>query len=310
MTTKEPAPESARAISQKLTCLSATLPEPENYYTGQTDTTAVLPRNILLFHRNTLSLEHRDDNVHNRYVLLCCLKTPGTLFINEQILELQEGRATLIFPQQIHHYILPKKATHWLFITFELPESQWLVPLQNKALPIQPAIENILLHLLEAYSLKEGARRSHTLTHTLGYLLASLVQNQAEQPPAAKPDDSQSHPVASQNRSILIMQKINRFIYANLDKNLCIDMLAREVGVSASHLRLLVRTQIGMGLGYYINRIRINHAQGLLTGTDLTIKHIAIDCGFNSSQSFSRAFRRATGTAPLEFRKSGNNPAP
>lgn len=61
-----------------------------------------------------------------------------------------------------------------------------------------------------------------------------------------------------------------------------------------------------MGLGHYINRIRINHAQQLLVESDLPIKHIAIDCGFNSSQSFVRAFRRATGIAPHQLRKNGN----
>ncbi len=301
MTKKKAIPESARAISPKLIELSETLPEPENYFVGQTDTTAILPKNILLFHRDTLCPEHRDDNVHNRYVLFCCLKTSGTLFINEQILELSEGHAILIFPHQFHHYILPKEPTHWLFITFEMPETHWLDPLQNRIFPILQSTESILLDMLEQYAKKEETSRSHTLTHTLGYLLAHLIQTNE-----GKQDDRQNDPSVPQNRAILIMQKVNRYIYANLDQNLCIDTLAAEVGVSASHLRLLVRTQIGLGLGHYITRIRINHAQQLLEETDLSIKHIAIDCGFNSSQSFARAFRRATGIAPFEFRKNGN----
>jgi AraC-like DNA-binding protein len=292
--------ETTRAVLPELVNRSEALPDPDNYFAGQSDTTAVLPKNILLFHRDTLSPAHRDDNVHNRYVLLCCLKTPGTLFINEQMLELQEGRATLIPPHQFHHYILPKKSTNWLFITFELPESQWLVPLQNRTFSLSPSAEKILLLLLDTYAQEEVSRRSHTLTHTLGYLLAYLIETITEN------EEEPSAPTAPQSRAIQIMQQVNRFIYAHLDQNLCIDTLAEQVGVSASHLRLLIRTQIGMGLGHYINRIRINHAQQLLEESDLPVKHIAIDCGFNSSQSFARAFRRATGVAPHQFRKTGN----
>lgn len=302
MTAKPDAHDALRAVLSELIDRSESLPEPDNYYAGRTDTTAVLPKNILLFHRDTLSPAHRDDNVHNRYVLFCCLKTPGTLFINEQIMDLPEGHATLIPPHQFHHYILPKKPTHWLFITFELPETQWLVPLQNRIFTIVPSVEKILIRLLKTYSEEEPSRLSHSLTHTLGYLLAHLIQTDA-----GKQNDPSDLPSAPQSRAVLILQKVNRFIYSNLDKNLCIDTLAEEVGVSASHLRLLVRTQIGMGLGHYINRIRINHAQRLLEETDLPVKHIAIDCGFNSSQSFARAFRRATGIAPFQFRKNGND---
>ncbi|QHI69290.1 helix-turn-helix transcriptional regulator [Tichowtungia aerotolerans] len=301
MITRRNLPEMPQRVSPELIERSAKLPEPDNYYAGQSDTTAVLPKNILLFHRDTLSPAHRDTNVHNRYVLFCCLKTPGTLFVNEQMLELPEGHATLIFPHQFHHYILPKEPTHWLFITFELPETQWLSPLQNRVFSISPETESILFQLLETYSSEKIVRHSHILTHTLGYLLANLIQTDK-----GNQDESLQH-TAPKSRAVLIIQKINRFIYANLDQNLNIDTLAANVGVSASHLRLLVRSRIGIGLGHYINRIRINHAEQLLAETDLPIKHIAIDCGFNSSQSFARAFRRATGVAPHQFRRNGNS---
>ena len=296
----EDVPDSTRSISPQLINLSESIQEPDNYHIGQTNTTAVLPKNILLFHRQSLSPAHRDDNVHNRYVLLCCLDAPGTLFIDGKMVELLRGHAVLIFPHQIHHFILPSRPIKWLFITFELPRTYWLDPLRDRAFPILPSSENILFDLLKTYTLEEIFRRGHSLTHGLGYLLAHLIQTNKD-----KQDDQQNQPSAPRSRTVMILQEVNRFIYANLGENFCIDTLAAEVGVSASHLRLLVRTQIGMGLGYYINRTRISHAQRLLQETDLPIKHIAFDCGFNSSQSFARAFRRVTGVAPHHYRKNG-----
>lgn len=292
-------PQSAEVMLPQLVKLSASLQEPENYYVGRTDGAAVLPRNILLFHRDSLSGAHRDDNVHNRYVLLCCLETSGTLFINGQMVEVRRGHAVLIFPHQIHHFIIPTEPINWLFITFELPETRWLDPLRERLCPIRPVTQDILCDLLETYA-RKGLRKSHRLTHALGHLLAHLIYTGS-----GKKNDLQNQPPVVHSRAVGILQEVNRFIYANLDKHFSIDALAEEVGVSASHLRLLIRTQIGMGLGHYINRIRINHAQRLLRETDQPIKRIAFDCGFNSSQSFARAFRRAAGVAPHWYRKHG-----
>jgi len=296
----EDVPQAAESTLPQLINLSASLPEPDNYYVGRTNSTAVLPRSILLFHRDSLSGAHRDDNVHNRYVLLCSLGKSGTVFIDGQMVELQSGHAILISPHQAHHFIIPTQAINWLFITFELPKSTWLDPLRERLCPILPATEKILYSLMETYAQQAISRKSHSLTHTLGYLLAHLIEtNKGQQ------DDLQDKPAVVRSGPVRILQKVNQFIYANIGAAFSIETLAEEVGVSASHLRLLVRTQIGMGLGYYINRIRINHAQRLLQDSDLPIKRIAFDCGFNSSQSFARAFRRATGVAPHRYRKHG-----
>lgn len=297
----EDVPQSEKSILPQLIQRSASLPKPDNYFVARTNSTAVLPFSILLFHRDSLSGAHRGDNVHNRYVLLCCLKTSGTVFIDGQLVEIESGQILLIYPHQFHHFIIPTEPINWLFITFELPKSAWLDPLRERLCPILPPTEIILSRMLEIYAQKAVSRKSHSLTHTLGYLLAHLIEtNQGQQQV-----DLSEQTASLRSRSVKILQEVNRFIYANLSENFSIDTLAAEIGVSASHLRLLVRTQIGMGLGHYINRIRINHAQRLLQDSELPIKRIAFDCGFNSSQSFARAFRRATGVAPTRYRKHG-----
>lgn len=298
MIKEEGVSQSAESMLPQVIHLSALLQEPDNYYVGRTNSTAVLPRSILLFHRDSLCGAHSDDNVHNRYVLLCCLGTDGTVFIDGQTVEFQSGHAVLIFPHQMHHFIIPTEPINWLFITFELPKTDWLDPLRERLCPILPATEKILHGLLETYAQKTLSRKSHSLTHGVGYLLSHLIQ--------ANQGDQQEQPDVLHSRSVRILQEVNQFIYANIAEAFSIETLGEEVGVSASHLRLLVRTQIGMGLGQYINRIRINHAQRLLQDSDLPIKHIAFDCGFNSSQSFARAFRRAAGVAPHRFRKYGS----
>jgi AraC-like DNA-binding protein len=272
------------------------LPEPVDYYAGQDDPTAVLPRNILFFHRTKMIPGDNIDSAHHRYGFIYCLKTSATLFINERMVELPAGHAMMISPHQFHHFILPEKPIDWLFITFELPESQWLDSLQNLVFIIREFSQKILIQLLEVYQDSEMARKSHLLSHTLGYWLAYLIKEKS--PPIKVEND------IPQLRSIKIIQQVNAYIYTNLDKDLSIQTLSQNIGVSASHLRFLVKSQIGYGLSSYIANIRVNHAQALLAGTSLSIKHIAFDCGFNSSQSFARLFRKITCVSPSDYRNS------
>lgn len=282
--------------ADKLLEISASIPEPNDYFLGESDDSAVLPRNILLFNRRSLSDADRHDDVHHRYVLLCCLATDGCVFIDGVIHHYKSGQAVLIFPDQLHHFVIPDEEINWLFITFDLPKTRWLQPMLNQVLHICAWGKAFLYHLVEN-SLSNHPLKVNGLTHGLGYLL-SLLAKCANHQKAQMIGSS----AIQQNRSIKIMHQVNNFIYANISKSIAIDELALEVGLSASHLRRIVFEQIGIGLGLYIRRIRINFAKNKLLETDYSIKHIAYDCGFNSPQSFARAFRMTVGQSPYEYR--------
>jgi len=50
--------------------------------------------------------------------------------------------------------------------------------------------------------------------------------------------------------------------------------------------------------------LKIRRAREMLVSTDRTIKEIAYDLGFQSIHYFSRLFKKKTGVAPSEIRKS------
>lgn len=65
----------------------------------------------------------------------------------------------------------------------------------------------------------------------------------------------------------------------------------------------LVSTITGDSPLRLLNRLRIEKAQTLLGNPELTITAIAYECGFNSSQYFSRVYREFTGETPGSWRK-------
>ena len=61
-----------------------------------------------------------------------------------------------------------------------------------------------------------------------------------------------------------------------------------------------------MGCTYYryVNTLRLHHACALLKSTERTVKEIALGCGFSDISTFNKAFRKAYGISPGEYRHS------
>ena len=275
------------------------LAAPDDYYTGKhIAPTVAVPNNILLFHRKKLIDGDAIDAAHHRYSLVYCIHTAASIIVNERSITVPAGHATLLTPHQFHSFILPTKPINWLFITFELQDDEkWLSPLQNQVFRIRQFSQELLTRLIQTYLEPPIETRSRILPHMLGYWLAHLLETKAL--PLIEDGTAKAA-----YRPAELIQQINQYIHLNLKEDLCVKTLAEEVGTSESNLRASVAKVLGFGLGNYVNRIRINRAQGLITGTDMSIKEIAYECGFNSSQSFARAFRRATEEAPQQYRKS------
>lgn len=78
--------------------------------------------------------------------------------------------------------------------------------------------------------------------------------------------------------------------------------LAREVRAPETVISRLINDHFGKSLPQLLNERRVEDAKQLLVETDAAIKLIASEVGFNSTTSFNRAFREATGLTPSAFR--------
>lgn len=67
----------------------------------------------------------------------------------------------------------------------------------------------------------------------------------------------------------------------------------------------MFREQTGQTPADYLQRLRIEQAERLLTETRTPIVRIALDCGFCSSQYFARVLARHTRKSPTRFRSEG-----
>lgn len=72
--------------------------------------------------------------------------------------------------------------------------------------------------------------------------------------------------------------------------------------MTSGHLNRIVRQTLGQSTKGYIQSCRMEEARHLLRYTSLTVANIANRLSFETPTYFVRAFVRATGQTPLQFR--------
>lgn len=97
-----------------------------------------------------------------------------------------------------------------------------------------------------------------------------------------------------------LMQKERLFTAPAIDRKKLADLL----GTNEKYLADAIRQESGETVATYITRMRLQYALELLdTEPDMTLEAIALDSGHTSYSSFYRAFIKAYGINPSEYRR-------
>ncbi len=103
------------------------------------------------------------------------------------------------------------------------------------------------------------------------------------------------------------MGRVIDFIGKHLDEELELDELCRIACFSKYHFHRLFTAYTGLTLMNYIKWLRLKRAaHQLIVHKEETIINIALDAGFETHESFSRAFKQICGQTPAEFRRESN----
>src|SRR5262245_54328185 len=98
------------------------------------------------------------------------------------------------------------------------------------------------------------------------------------------------------------LQAVLNFIEAHLCSTITVRGLASLVNLSEFHFSRDFKAATGSSPYRYVSLRRLRRAQELLCAGERPLMEIAVACGFVSQASFTRAFSRATGLAPGQYR--------
>ena len=114
------------------------------------------------------------------------------------------------------------------------------------------------------------------------------------------------HQAHIRNRNPLV-EEIQEYMEQNYRTITGNSSVSHHFGYHSYYLNQLFRQYTGKTLHQYLLEIRLRHSQELLRRTDESIASIAIACGFQNPDHFSRLFRQKIGISATVYRNHYRN---
>lgn len=101
------------------------------------------------------------------------------------------------------------------------------------------------------------------------------------------------------------LRKLRKEIYDNPGVERTSPQIAKELNLSVGYLNKIYNDLFGTSYMKDVFSSRMEYAQTLLLTTDKQVNEIAELCGYNSSEHFSRYFKKYSCMSPLQYRALG-----
>lgn len=206
-----------------------------------------------------------------------------------------DGSAFLVRPGCWHSYA-PDVATGWTeyFIRFNGKVFSKIIqqtfPQENCLFRLSPKTQSLFPKALK-WADADNEETQTALQSLLFNLIVHIGYNYEPFP-------------ANGKRSSQPIVQARDYMERNISRPFSLKELSSELGISYSTFNQLFKLQTGLSPIRYLNQMRIQRAKYKLMRTDLSVKAVALDCGFSSTEYFCGFFRKETGMTPSEFRKA------
>ncbi|GHC74281.1 GlxA family transcriptional regulator [Streptomyces flavofungini] len=104
------------------------------------------------------------------------------------------------------------------------------------------------------------------------------------------------------------LREVQQWITEHPEGDLSVESLAERARLSPRHFARAFQAETGMTPGKYVDRVRVEHARRLLEDTSDGVEEVSRACGYGTPEAMRRAFVKALGTAPAEYRRRFHTP--
>jgi transcriptional regulator GlxA family with amidase domain len=99
------------------------------------------------------------------------------------------------------------------------------------------------------------------------------------------------------------LRDVQRWIADHPDADLSVETLAGQASLSPRQFARAFAAEVGMPPGRYVDRVRLEAARRRLEDTADGVEQTARSCGYGTPEAMRRAFIRALGVGPDEYRR-------
>ncbi|MEM7754777.1 MAG: AraC family transcriptional regulator [Planctomycetota bacterium] len=220
----------------------------------------------------------------------------GRVFLNERWLSFKGELGLVTYPGITHGYTLEPATKHAAVLHFKIPLDPETDFARHRPLP---TITRLAAPDLPLFTVAESALRAvstRSMPTVAGSLdIARLLAAWPRQGgvEALRGPGADVHP---------LVEEAVTLIEEHLVEPPSLDDIAAELNVSGRHLSRVFVAATGVTPHAYAAQRRLALAKSRLLRDSVHISDVALDLGFSGAATFTRWFRRETGSTPTEFR--------
>ena len=99
------------------------------------------------------------------------------------------------------------------------------------------------------------------------------------------------------------LREVQRWIADDPAADLSVETLASRASLSPRQFARAFAAEVGMPPGRYVDRVRLETARRRMEDTADGVQETARRCGYGTPEAMRRAFVRALGVSPAEYRR-------
>ena len=268
--------------------------------------------------------EHEEINIygepklhfHNLMEIGYCKRGVGQIVFEEQTHRYETG-TIIIIPENYPHTIVSdgEDSNDWEYIIFD-PKTVLAELYSNNPNAIRDIVQSInrgamiveaeqvvnLSRIMEAILDEEREQKpysSRMIQFFTGALVVELMRLNKEIP---------YYPYEAGKKTTMghIATAVN-FVENHYQEPIRISDISKACNMSETHFRRTFEEYINMAPADYVNLVRVQKACNLLRNTDDSMDGIAMKCGFSTTSTLNRNFKKYMGTSPYQWKLSSEN---
>ncbi|QZE13943.1 AraC family transcriptional regulator [Halosquirtibacter laminarini] len=245
-------------------------------------------------HPNNYNFKWENGRILDEFQLLYITQGTGVFETKTKKYNVKEGDTILLFPYEWHRY-RPMLETGWTeyYVGFNGGFNNQMMHFFSPDNPVNYIGFNEQVHQSFKIILQLSSEEKIGFQQAIGgqiiYLLGQvrlIVTNNAY----------------ANNAIERIINQSRVYMRSNVTENIRMEDLACDLKISYSLFRTEFKKYTGVSPGQYLLQLKIQLAKNLLSNTQMSIKEVSYNSGFESPYYFSRVFKKYTNATPSEFR--------
>jgi AraC-type DNA-binding domain-containing proteins len=251
---------------------------------------------------------------HEHLQLYYFIRGRASLECGQNRFEVSPGDVAIVNSNELHYleglsddlnfYVIRIDPTFLFSNQVDLVQTKYLAPLSQNLISFQNLIRNdsqvqdCITKTIEEYDKKQIGFEL-AVKSSIYQLIVLLLRGYVSQVLTKDACEAKAHTLKSFNA-------VFEMIENHYHEKISLSELACLVNISPCHFCRVFKQITGKTTTDYINGIRLKKAAFLLEQEDLNITEIALQCGFDSVNYFSRLFRRHYHISPTKFKEMTN----